>query len=37
MQTTIKALRFLLALDAVVLNLWGIPHWWVMAELSSGE
>jgi len=21
----------------VVLNLWGIPHWWGMAELPSGE
>ncbi|XP_068206278.1 uncharacterized protein [Palaemon carinicauda] len=23
--------------SAVVLNLWGIPHWWGMAELPSGE
>jgi len=22
---------------SVVLNLWGIPHWWGMAELPSGE
>jgi len=22
---------------AVVLNLWGIPHWWGMAELPSGD
>jgi len=21
----------------VVLNLWGIPHWWEMVELPSGE
>jgi len=21
----------------VVLNLWGIPHWWGMAELLCGE
>jgi len=23
--------------NSVVLNLWGIPHWWGMAELPNGE
>ena len=22
---------------ALVLNLWGIPHWWGMAQLPGGE
>jgi len=33
----IKSTAFSIGFRAVVLNLWGIPHWWVMAELPSGE